>query len=92
MSTRQRAEATGKAPAKKADTGVMWRGKRFTLPPASDVPLEALEAEEDGKHLTALRLILGPAQYATFRQLATTAGDVEEFSTAVTEVLGRGNS
>ncbi|SDC25843.1 hypothetical protein [Actinokineospora iranica] len=91
MSSRQRAEATGKPDTKSSDLAVMWRGKRFTLPRAEEFPLEALEAEEDGKHLTALRIILGDTQYSTWRSLATTAADAEDFSTKVMKELGRGN-
>ncbi|MGH2375102.1 MAG: hypothetical protein ACRDIC_16745 [bacterium] len=93
MSSRQRAEATGKAKTTPADAGpsVTWRGSTFHLPRPQDTPLEALEAEEDGKHLRALRLILGELQYATFRSLAATAGDVEDFSAVVMAELGPGN-
>ncbi|UMP06787.1 hypothetical protein [Amycolatopsis sp. EV170708-02-1] len=57
MATRQRAEATSKPASPGAALAVMWRGTRFTLPSPQEYPLEALEAEEEGKHLTALKLI-----------------------------------
>lgn len=91
MSARQRAEATGKTAATASALAVMWRGKRFTLPRAEEFPLEAMEAEEEGKHLTALKLILGAEQYATWRALASTAADAEDFSSVVMAELGRGN-
>jgi hypothetical protein len=91
MATRQRAEAIGKPTSPAAGLAVQWRGTRFTLPRAEDFPLEALEAEEEGKHLTALKLILGADQYKTWRGLASTAADAEEFSAAVMKELGRGN-
>ncbi|WP_328604770.1 hypothetical protein OG943_32710 [Amycolatopsis sp. NBC_00345] len=91
MTTRQRAEATGKPASPSADLAVTWRGKRFTLPAPEKFPLEALEAEEEGKHLTALKLILGTGQYATWRSLAATAADAEDFSAVVMKELGRGN-
>ncbi|WET76898.1 hypothetical protein P3102_22610 [Amycolatopsis sp. QT-25] len=91
MATRQRAEATGKPASPGAVLTVTWRGKRFTLPSAQEFPLEALEAEEEGKHLTALKLILGGDQYATWRALASTAADAEDFSSVVMRELGRGN-
>lgn len=91
MSAKQRAEAIGKPTSPAAGFAVQWRGARFTLPRAEDFPLEALEAEEEGKHLTALKLILGVDQYATWRGLASTAADAEEFSAAVMKELGRGN-
>lgn len=92
MTARQRADAVGK-PSSSADNtqSVRWRGARFMLPTAADFPLEALEAEEDGKHLTALKLILGADQYATWRGLASTAADAEDFSAVVMKELGRGN-
>ncbi len=90
MSTSQRAEATRKtSPAQ--GPAVVWRGKRFKLPAPAQMPLEALEVEEEGKHLTALKLILGAEQYATFRALASTAADAEDFSSEVMRELGRGN-
>ncbi|GAB3873762.1 hypothetical protein ACFQ1S_23025 [Kibdelosporangium lantanae] len=91
MSTSQRAEATRKAAAP-VGRSVMWRGKRFKLPTPAEMPLEALEAEEDGKHLTALKLILGVDQYRAFRDLAATAADAEDFSEQVMRELGRGNA
>jgi hypothetical protein len=91
MATRQRAEATGKSVSTSADLAVTWRGKRFTLPAPEKFPLEALEAEEEGKHLTALKLILGTGQYAIWRGLAATAADAEDFSAVVMKELGRGN-
>lgn len=90
MSTRQRAAATKTARASK-DVTVQWRGTTFTLPTAEDFPLEALEAEEAGKHLAALRVILGEQQYTAWRALARTAADAEEFSAVVMGELGAGN-
>lgn len=65
MSVRQRTEATGKPASPGADLTVMWRSKRFIIPNPNNFPFEALEAEEEGKHLTARKLILGANQYAT---------------------------
>ncbi|MFD8494270.1 hypothetical protein [Amycolatopsis sp. NPDC059657] len=91
MATGQRAEATGKPKPSNTNGSVTWRGEQFTLPSAQDFPLAALEAEEDGKHLTALKCILGVDQYATWRNLAATAADAEDFSAVVMKELGRGN-
>ncbi len=82
VSTSQRAEQ----PASHLPA-VIWRGKRSNCP--AQMPLEASEAEEDGKHLTALKLILGAEQYATFRALASTAADAEDFSSKVMREPGR---
>ncbi|MCP2248191.1 hypothetical protein [Lentzea aerocolonigenes] len=90
MSNRQRREASGQ-PAPAPTSSVMWRGKRFTLPAPEDYPLEAIEAEEEGRTLKALRLILGEDQYLTFRELAKTTGDADDFSKAIMRELGRGN-
>ncbi len=90
MSRTQRAE-TATTPAAVPPVSVTWRGTTFALPTAADFPLAAIEAEEDGKHLTALRLILGQDQYGAWRSLATTAADAEEFSTLVMTELGTGN-
>jgi hypothetical protein len=91
MATRQRAEAVGKLTSPATGLTVLWSDTRFTLPRAEDFPLEALEAEEEGKHLTALKLILGAGQYTVWRALASTAADAEEFSAAVMKELGREN-
>ncbi|WNV82211.1 hypothetical protein [Umezawaea sp. Da 62-37] len=90
MSNRQRREATQQPPTR-SDRAVMWRGTRFTLPTADTFPLAAMEAEEEGRHLAALRLILGDAQYRTWRSMASTAADAEDFSRSVMRELGRGN-
>ncbi|TQM83228.1 hypothetical protein FHX81_5646 [Saccharothrix saharensis] len=90
MSRSQRREATNR-PAARSEHAVMWRGKRFTLPSASEFPLAAIEAEEEGKVLLSLRLILGDEQYTTWRGLATTAADAEHFSQTIMRELGRGN-
>lgn len=92
MSQRQRQEATGKyTPGPKPGSAVMWRGKRYSLPAPQDYPLEAIEAEENGRTLTALRIILGEDQYAAFRRDAKTTGDADDFSRAIMRELGRGN-
>ncbi|ANZ36476.1 hypothetical protein BBK82_10760 [Lentzea guizhouensis] len=92
MSQRQRREATGTTQTGgKPGSAVMWRGKRFGLPAPQDYPLDAIEAEESGQTLTALRLILGDDQYSTFRTLARTTGDADDFSKAIMRELGRGN-
>jgi hypothetical protein len=90
MSRNQRREATGQ-PAHAPESAVMWRGKRFRLPAPQDYPLEAIEAEEEGRTLKALRMILGEDQYATFRREAKTTGDADDFSRAIMRELGRGN-
>jgi hypothetical protein len=91
VSSGQRAESVGKPGLATANLKVTWRGKGFALPRAEDFPLAALEAEEDGKHLTALKFILGVDQYTTWRSLAATAADAEDFSAVVMKELGRGN-
>lgn len=92
MSRNQRREATGNpTPGPRSEHAVMWRGKRFVLPSADEFPLDAIEAEEQGKVLLSLRMILGEEQYATWRTLARTAGDAEHFSKTIMRELGRGN-
>jgi len=91
MSTSQRRETAGETSRQDSALVITWRAERFTLPRAMDFPLEALEAEEEGKHLTALKLILGAEQYKIWRALAATAADAEDFSSVVMKELGRGN-
>ncbi|MFI9381236.1 hypothetical protein [Kutzneria sp. NPDC052558] len=92
MTARQRAEATKTTPATKtAAVTVTWRDTTYTLPTADDFPFEAMEASEEGRTITALKLILGQAQYAEWRKHVKTAGDVEEFSETIMRELGPGN-
>jgi len=79
LSATQRAEAIGTPSTPEARLPAPRRGTRLTLPRAEDFPLNAREAEEDDKHLTALTLILGADQYTTWRRLTTTAAHAEEF-------------
>lgn len=90
MSDRQRREATG-APAAASGTALMWRGKQFTLPTPENYPLDAIEAKQEGRTLAARRMILGEARYRTFRALAHTTGDAENFSRAIMRELKQGN-
>ena len=84
---RRRTAATQK---KDAVTGraIVWRGKSFTIPVPAQIPLDALEAMEDGKAIKALRGIFGEKQYASFREVAKVAADVDEFMQLVGEKLG----
>ncbi|MGI8310667.1 hypothetical protein [Saccharopolyspora hattusasensis] len=91
MSAAQRAEAIGTTAPDREGVRISWRGTEFTLPRAEAFPLEAMEAEEDGRHLTALRHILGEAQYILWRGIARTAGDAEEFAAQVMAEVGVGN-
>ena len=91
MSARQRAEATNTTAPATEDLSVTWREVTFRVPAAEDFPLAAMEAEEAGKPLTALRELLGETQYQTLRTVASTARDIEEFSANIMRELGRGN-
>lgn len=91
MTATQRAEATNTPVPDREGVRISWQGTEFVLPRAEKFPLEAMEAEEEGKYLRALRIVLGEDQYATWRELTRTAADVEEFAAAVMRELGVGN-
>jgi hypothetical protein len=91
VSTRQRAEATKKPAPASEGLSLTWRDKTFRIPTAEQFPLTAMEAEEAGKPITALRELLGEDQYRTLRTVAFTAMDIAEFSGHVMKELGRGN-
>jgi hypothetical protein len=56
-----------------------WRGVEFTIPNAKSWDLDVLEAQEDNRALTAVRLILDEDQYAELRRVAKTIGDFGDF-------------
>lgn len=64
------------------------RGIDFELAPSAEWDFEAIEAFEEGKIATFLRLILGAEQYAAFKATKPKVGDVDEFVTELQKALG----
>lgn len=50
--------------------------------------VEILEAFEDGRMVTALRAILGPAQWATFKSKKRTSEDLNNMAEAMFKAVG----
>lgn len=69
-----------------------YNGVDYLLDPSSEWDYEALEAFENGKVVTFLRMILGEEQHAAFKATKPKAGDVNDFLTALQKALGiKGN-
>lgn len=64
------------------------RGVDFELDPSSEWDFEAIEAFENGRIATFLRLILGEKQYAAFKATKPKVGDVDAFVMELQKALG----
>lgn len=76
------AEALGES------TPMTFRGVDYDVLPTSEWPFEALEAFEDGKVATFLRLVLGEDQIAAFRETKPTVAVFQEFVVELQAALG----
>lgn len=59
-----------------------FRDAEYTVPQREDWPIEALEAQEEGRMVGALKELMG-SQWFTFRKTSKTAKDLEEFAEAL---------
>lgn len=66
----------------------VYEGVDYSLAPSSEWDYAALEAFEDGKIATFLRLILGEAQHNAFKATKPKVGDVNKFVTELQKALG----
>lgn len=67
-------------------------GVEYSLDPSTEWDIEALEAFENGKIMTFLRLILGAEQYAAYKATKPKAGEVNGFLEGIQKALGiKGN-
>lgn len=82
---------TAKAEATSAPIEFEFEGENYSIPPASEWDLDALEAWEEGKVATLVRALLGPEQYATFRSVPRTVGDLSRFAETLQDAVGAGN-
>lgn len=74
--------------AKNEDVTVEFREQKYTVPKEfRNWPLEAVEAQENGRMVGAVKELLGPEQYATLRKTANTVGDLEEFTEKLFDAL-----
>ncbi|GAB1641770.1 hypothetical protein [Krasilnikovia sp. MM14-A1259] len=77
-----RAEAIG-APIKFA-----YDGELYEIPPSKDWDLDVLEAIDEGRITTAVRLIVGDEQWSVFRSTRRTVGDLNDFFTEAQKAAG----
>lgn len=70
---------------------VVYDGDTYTIPTGEDWDIGVLEAAESGNIVTAMKLLLGPEQWAAFRVGHTKVGQIKAFFEAAGEVTG-GNS
>jgi len=66
------------AEASNTSTEFVFEGETYTIPPAKLWPLSVLRAQEDGKMITAIELLLGKDQMAKFESKPRTMGDLED--------------
>lgn len=69
------------------DISFEYSGETFTVPPAKEWPLDAIEAQERSQMLSFIRELLGDDQYKTLRKVAKTLGDINDFSEKMYEAL-----
>lgn len=68
-----------------------FRGETFTTLPIDDMPIEVLEATDEGNGLKALRLMLGDEAWSRFKALRPTFADLAEFSAELADAMGAGD-
>jgi hypothetical protein len=64
-----------------------YNGVEYEIPPGKLWPLEAVEAQENGKMLTAVKELIGAEKYAELRKTAKTLEDFEEFCEALFDAV-----
>lgn len=83
-------------PAKNDATGdshkITFRSQTFDVPPAEDWDLDVLEAIDESRMTSALRALLGEAQYEKFRAKNKKVRDLREFFEVAGKAVGAGNS
>lgn len=80
--------AAVKAEALSTEVAFTFEGETYTVAPTKEWDLDALEAFEDGHIATCVRLILGDAQWATFRKKPRKLADLNALFEAVQRAAG----
>lgn len=89
MNRAQRRAAARGAGRPALDATVEWGGRRWSVHlEQGDVSVELMEAFEEGKTATALRELLGPAQWAAFKAMQPGMTGLTEMFEALAEELG----
>lgn len=82
---------TIKAEASDGSVSFPFGGTVYTVGSADEWSVVVLEAFEDGKIVTAVRALIGPEQWATFKLSNPTVTELNAFFDAAAEALGLGN-
>lgn len=77
-----------KAEAQDADVTFEYDGEPYTIKPMNKMPLEFLEAIEDGKMIRAVKSMLGEEQYRKFSAKPRIVEDLNNLLTASTNAVG----
>ena len=80
----QRAEAA----AEDEPTVVEFDGDEYTVPAPMDWDLDVFDAIELGQIVRAVRVVLGPEQFAKFRENHSKVRDVDAFFSKLAEAQG----
>lgn len=93
MAARTSRTAPAKADALGSEVVFEFDGKEYIVPAASDWPVSALEAFEDGKIIGTVRAILGDEQWAEFKAASPKVSQLNDmFSALQTATIGsKGN-
>ncbi len=71
---------------------VRFRGVAFrVLADPDDWPIEVIEAQQAGRTVESIRLLLGPRLWQKFRAKWSTVGDVRAFNDALNDAIGLGD-
>ncbi len=70
------------------DTTFEYDGNSYVIPPAKKWPLDAVEAQEEGKMIGFIKALLGDDQYKTLRKNTNDLSQLDEFVGAMFESLG----
>jgi hypothetical protein len=63
-------------------------GETYTIAPAAEWDLDVMERVEDGKVTTAVRELLGPGQWKTFRSKPRKVADMGAMFATIEKALG----
>lgn len=89
-----KANAARKAEADDETTAIVeWRGHKFTVPRKyDDWSVDFVESLEEGKSVGIVRGALGPAQWATVRQMNLKILELDDLAGGIAQALGFASS
>ena len=87
----RRASTPAKAEAFSEPITFEYADVEYEIPASDDWSIDALEALDTGKAISAVRELLGTVQWRTFRSKHSTARELGELSEALAKAAGLGN-